>query len=292
MTQMRVGEVLAGQPQRICVTGDWHGSVTAAEAALRWAKAHGADVVLQVGDYGFGMDHGTQHDGSFARRVPAVAAELALPLLWLPGNHENWGALSQIRSDQGLSDTDPWILTDWWAQLPNGYRLPWGTSGWLVLAGATSVDRPWRHLGWSWWPEEVQLTPAVVRRLVAAHAEVPVGVVVAHDAFWTAPSGSRRRPTGVLAERLHWRLPMAERLRRVPVMCTEDTLREADRHARQVRQVCDKVLAGGGVFIHGHMHLRYTDLHNGWTVEGLADHRSTPDDGLCILVDSDGHRIA
>lgn len=287
---MNAFEVLAGQPQRIALVGDLHGNVSAADAALRWAAEQGADVVVQVGDFGFGFDT-TQHEGSFLPRLCRLTRELELPLLWLGGNHDNWDAIDEQRAEQDLGGSEPWLMSDWIVQLPVGYRLPWGEHGWLVIAGATSVDRPWRHPGVSWWPQEVQLTDAAAARIVADHRHAQVDVVLSHDAFWTASAGSRRLPAGTLARHLNWNRPLSRRFSEVRVACTRGTLREADEHAKRVRAVIDQVLRPGGAFFHGHMHYAYTDQVAGWNVHGLAADTQRPDQGLCLLIDRSGTPI-
>lgn len=282
---MNALDALAGNPQRIALIGDLHGRASAAELALRWAAEHGADVAVQLGDFGYGWGE------AFYPRTLRLTRELDLPLLWLPGNHENFDQLDADRAEWEVPDGEPWLASDWVAQLPNGYRLPWGDHGWLVIAGATSVDRPWRYEGTSWWPQEVQLTGPVADHLIAANAGDPVDVVISHDAFWTAPLGGDQRPEGILARYLSWHLPMAERFERAKVACTPQTLREADEHAKRVRRVVDQVLRPGGAFFHGHMHHRYSDRVDGWNVDGLAADSRRPEDGLCLLVDPQGTPI-
>lgn len=283
-------EIIASGPDRIVLVGDLHANSAAAGAALGWAHDRGADVVVQLGDFGYGFES-SRHPNPFLPRVGRFARELDLPLLWFSGNHENEDALAQARQTAGVADDEPLLLSDHVAQLPCGFRLDWGERGWLVISGATSVDRPWRLPGISWWPEEVHLTAEKADQLIAANDERPVDVIASHDAFWAAPASSRHRPSGVLASHLHWNRPLQRRQEQAPVACTKETLREADEHAKRVRQVVESVLRPDGAFFHGHMHFAYHDVVDSWRVHGLAAESHAPEAGLCLLVDALGFPI-
>jgi hypothetical protein len=231
---------LTESPSRIVMAGDWHGDLDHARAVIGWAGREGAQGVVQLGD--FGVWHG--QDGR--RYLDGVAGTLAMFGLWLTfvdGNHENFEVLNALPfDDHGARPVRPGL----W-HLPRGLRWTWHGRTWLALGGATSLDRPARRPGVSWWPEEA----ITFAEAAAAFAGGPADVMLTHDC-----------PAGVTVPNIPpdsvW--PAAE-------------LARANAHRALLRQVVDEVRPSS--LWHGHFHSAYSTALTGagyvCEVRGLDD---------------------
>lgn len=233
-------------PDRVLFTGDWHGRHGWAKAMLRQARLEGADTLVQLGD--FGLWHG--RDGEyFLNEVARHAAHYEVNVLWLDGNHENFDVLDQLPVGRhGLTCVRPRV----W-HLPRGFRWTWAGMRFLSLGGATSLDRPYRTPGMSWWPQE-ELTLAQAH---AASAGGAVDVMLTHDC-----------PSGVDVPGL----PPAS-------MWDPAELRRANQHRDLLRAVVEDLTPTH--LLHGHFHSRYDaqlPLTGGGTVSvtGLSCDGSGP----------------
>jgi hypothetical protein len=209
-----------GAPERIAFAGDWHANTAWARSAIRYAADAGADVIVQLGDFGY------DYPASFVQGVDTALREVGLELWFVDGNHEAFPTLLRYP----VLEHGRRRLTDRVWHLPRGYRWSWAGVSFLALGGAHSVDRPWREPGTSWWSQET-LTDA---ELAAAAAGGPVDVLVSHDC-----------PSGVdlpgLAETAHFWPPTA--------------LGAAAAHRARIRTVVDAVRPGQ--IWQGHYHRRY-----------------------------------
>jgi hypothetical protein len=255
---------------RVLMVGDLHCNTATAIKAFEFAAAVGADVILQVGDFGFWPR--TEAGRKFLRKTEARLAQLGLDLWWVDGNHDD---LQALRSRPVEADGRRRVSEHMW-HLPRGHRWVWGDTVWVAAGGAVSLDRCWRTEGVSWFRDEA-LTYAEVDRIIA---DGPAGVVVSHDAPWGV---------GTLERRFGLNLAVAERESSWP----DDLLQQSDDHMRLVRRLADWVLASR-VF-HGHHHVRYDDLlttsHGMVEITGLGDDRC-PIDQVCVLVDEKGRPIS
>ncbi|MEI6624448.1 MAG: metallophosphoesterase family protein, partial [Actinomycetes bacterium] len=85
-----------GDPQAVVLAGDWHGDLHIADAVLRSARDTGADLVIQLGD--FGMWTGPP-GARFLDHVDARAAAAGVLVAWLDGNHEDHDFLEDFPID-------------------------------------------------------------------------------------------------------------------------------------------------------------------------------------------------
>nr|WP_221374522.1 metallophosphoesterase [Actinoplanes polyasparticus] len=154
-------------PERIAFAGDWHENAEYAARAIRHAKNAGADVLIQLGDFGY------NYGRHFLALVSAAAMYQRLPVLFIDGNHENFPKLHSypIGAD-GLREVSDWV----W-HLPRGFRWEWSGIRFLALGGAHSVDRPWRQPGLSWWKDEA-ITEEQAAQAISGG---PTDVLIAHD---------------------------------------------------------------------------------------------------------------
>lgn len=166
---VKVHPLLAREPRRILFAGDWHGNTNYACGRLSSAAAHGADLVIHVGDFGYWSGY----EGSAYRlSLEKVCARLALSILWVDGNHEDFSLLAGEPVVDGLTR-----ITEHIWHIPRATRWTWAGLRWGALGGATSVDRRFRAEGTAWWPQEAFTADDVSRW----RAGGPVDVVVTHD---------------------------------------------------------------------------------------------------------------
>ena len=134
-------------PERIVVAGDWHGNWDAAAQSLLLAANNKASVLIQTGD--FGMWPG-EHGSRYLNHVATQAEQLGVHVLWLDGNHEDFDQLEAITPGPGgLRSLSRHLI-----HLPRGARWTWHDIRFCAVGGATSLDRPGRIRGVSWWPQE------------------------------------------------------------------------------------------------------------------------------------------
>jgi Calcineurin-like phosphoesterase len=257
---------------RILLVGDLHANTGAAFQALDHAAEIGADLVLQVGDYGWWpRDLGGQ---KFIRKVEKRLALRGLDLWWIDGNHSDFDRLDAHPIDEDGRRQ----LSDHVWHLPRGFRWQWGDSTWVAVGGAVSVDKHTRIEGKTWFAAE-ELTNEQADSIIAAG---PADVVVAHDA-----------PLGVPFLRGELRQDLPAWRRDDIVSWPIGALMRSDEHQRRVRRVVEGVRAKR-VF-HGHHHIRYSDTlqvsYGLVQVEGLGMDQD-PLTSRCLLVDGYGKPIA
>lgn len=256
-------------PQRILLVGDLHLNTRAALQTIAHARDRGAELVVQVGDFGFWprMSEGQE----YLRTVDARLATAGLELWFVPGNHEDWASLAELTpGEDGLLP-----IADHVRGIPTGHRWTWGSTRWLAVGGATSVDRHLRTEGLDWFSDE-EVTEAQIAATIEGG---PVDVVVAHD----APMG-----TPLLYARYKQHLPPWQRDSWWPI----SALMASDAHQERMHRILDSV--GATRWFHGHHHVRYTSTmttgHGDVEVVGLALD-GTPLNELTLLVDASGRPI-
>lgn len=234
-------------PDVVVLAGDWHGNTRAAVSTLEVAKRLRAPLVLQLGDFGLWPGDEGAH---YLSELDGAAAELGMLVAWVDGNHEDFTQLNQIPcSPDGLQWVAPRI-----ARIPRGSRWTWHGVRFAALGGATSLDRPHRTPGKSWWPEESVNDQDLA--LLAAGGDCDV--LLTHDC-----------PTGVPIPGIEHRNYSAGQSSGWPIV----ELERAWEHRDRIREA---VHASRPSYLwHGHYHLRYSavaELHDrGLThVEGLS----------------------
>jgi hypothetical protein len=99
----------------------------------------------------------------------------------VPGNHEDWGRLTQLwshaknRSDDGAPL--PLQVSEVVSILPRGHRWSLEGRSLVALGGAPSLDFANRTLGKSWWPEEMIEPEDVARTVAGGYADI----MICHD---------------------------------------------------------------------------------------------------------------
>ena len=236
-------------PARIAVAGDWHGNARFARRMIRAVSEGSGDpvyAIVHVGD--FGLMGNDLH--SFVSRVNTACRARGIEMLVIPGNHENYEWIgAQATNEEGVARIASNIRL-----LPRGYRFTVGDKTACAVGGAVSVDRAWRTEGETWWPGE-ELTDA---ECVAICEQEPVDYLFTHDMPTEAGGASDSdedfvRSWGQAAAMKSW------------------------AHSARIRRISDGLTPE--LLVHGHMHKRYTRVHQ-WTssagqpyevrVEGLA----------------------
>lgn len=154
----------------------------------------GVKTILHLGDFGIWPGPSGK---TFLQSVDRACERAGVEqILLTPGNHEDWGRLTQMWSlpkyrDPETGDPLPLPLSDHVAVLPRGYVFELqidtgdpaaGTRRFLSLGGAKSVDRDQRSEGKDWWPEE-RFTQEDIDRAVRNGSRVhsQVDVLLTHE---------------------------------------------------------------------------------------------------------------
>lgn len=246
---------------RVLLVGDTHGNVAWLERVVYPAAArHDADVIFQIGDFGWWPRISTNDAfRSMARRSP-------VPLWWIDGNHEDHASLGRDVIDAGRASSDG--LVDLGGNLcfvPRGTRLDLDGVSVLACGGAHSIDRRTRTVGIDWFDEE-HVTDAEVERCSGGGS---ADVFIGHDApaGWTIPNLPSERG---LPNLWHVELPA----------CWD--------HRRQLGRIMEHVEPK--LVVHGHYHSGYQlNLDAGWgpiDVVGLSQDGTA--DNLALLDCLDG----
>jgi len=241
---------------RVLLAGDWHGNREWAASCFSAAAGCGADVMLQLGD--FGLWPGREDE--WLDHVDVLAGASGVPFVWIDGNHENHAALRRWRAVGPAGDgLVPMRRHVSWA--PRGTRWAWAGVRFGALGGAVSIDRFLRRPGVNWWSEEVP-TQADVDRL----GDDRLDVLVSH----AAPSTGHVPPARLVAA-----------LERLPADIVADL--------RAVRDLLDQAVdrTRPRLVVHGHYHVRRSGSAGETHVEGLAHDKSSPAEALAVL-DLDG----
>lgn len=224
--------LLARTPRRVCFAGDWHCNANFAAGRVMSAAAHGAEVLVQVGDFGFWPG---PEGAAYVQALDKVARRSRLPILWIDGNHEAHTLISDLEQVEGLGKVSERI----W-HLPRGLRWQWGGLRWGTLGGATSVDRDLRVPMHDWWPQEA-ITPADTARWIEGG---PVDVAVTHDAPAGLDIPGITREGGV-------------------VMWGAQAIDIAEAHRITLAEALEPTRPA--LVVHGHYHVRH---ETGWTYRG------------------------
>lgn len=252
--------LLVVPPQRLMVAGDWHMNTAWAIARLQSAAAHGVELIVHLGDFGYWP--GSPAGQHYLEAVQNAAARGGLHVAWIDGNHEQFSVLEFVdqKAEGGLATLPghPNIH-----HIPRATRWVWDGLRFGGLGGATSVDVKLRFPQVDWFPDE-SLTDADV---AAWQAGGPVDVVFCHD-----------RPAGVVT-------PGVTRASGA-ALWGEDAMDDAEWHAQRLAEAL--MPTRPRLVFHGHLHTRYTAVweYEGGSarVEGL-DCDGTPGNTLIITVD-------
>lgn len=213
-------------PNMVTFAGDWHGEAWAADKTIAWAAYQGSQVILHTGDFGVWSGSGGQF---FLKAVSAALVRHNLSLIFVDGNHEDFDLLYEYPINEfGLRPILPRLY-----HAPRGFRWKWNDVRFLALGGATSLDKPHRMLGVSWWPQEELTYSDCTKAIDGGEADV----MITHD----CPAGVSI--PGIPDEPTHSEL------------FSYDEIVRAHSHRRTLRAVVDEVQPTH--LYHGHFHRKY-----------------------------------
>lgn len=232
---------------KILIAGDTHGNLEHWRYLINTAHDLRISTVVQVGDFGYWehMPEGVK----FLDRLNAYASPRGIQIHFLDGNHDKTSLLiDRYDPPQYLNPNGSLRIRTNINYLPRGLRWTWGDTRFIALGGAYSVDKAYRlRLERDqraperyWFPEEEMTDEDMATILLDTEG---VEVILAHD----KPRASN---------------PMWNRKAFAECLPNQDRLQLA------VNTLKPKL------FVHGHLHYRYTDtIRSGddtWTkVEGL-----------------------
>lgn len=223
---------------KILFAGDTHGDQMHLRHLTAVAKRNNCNLVFVLGDFGY-WEH-TDEGAEFLDGVNRHADRNKMPIYFLDGNHDKTSLLLDLYDDDehrgahGFLHVRPFVR-----YARRGLRWEWNGRRFIALGGAYSVDKDWRVRAEArrgkpeslWFPEE-EMTDAEMDTILdetKAHWPSGVEVVLAHDKPRASdPQWNRKN--------LPECLPNQDRLQR----------------AVEVLQPQH--------FLHGHLHVRYTDI--------------------------------
>lgn len=236
-------------PARLVIMGDHHGDLNHVLRVVSAAAEVEADVIVSVGDAGilWPSKDPIEHDAPLSQAV----VESGIPLLIVPGNHDNWDAIDEAFENIDGPFAETGLDGIWWAG--RGGRWEWSGRRLGAIPGATSVDQAWRTAGRSWWPQERPL-PADVDRL----GDEPLDILFSHD----VPVEATPRPP--------WRVEP-----RFEAMSFQDR--------RLIQEAVERTRPA--LHLAGHWHMRITQTLSTGTVLHVLDMQSEP--GNAVVLDLD-----
>jgi Predicted phosphoesterases, related to the Icc protein len=214
---------------RVLLVGDLHANTAWLErAVVPAALRHDADLILQLGDFGWWPG---QPSGD---RFIEAAQRSPIPLWWIDGNHEHHDDLARrVDASENVGVPTAVDLGGNLTYLPRGTRIGFDGVGGVGCGGAHSIDRQLRNPGQSWFESERLSEADIARCTAGGHADI----LFSHDApaGWEIPG---LIPDEDLAPRLHAEL----------ASCWS--------HRARLAQVLDA--ATPSLVVHGHYHSGYS----------------------------------
>lgn len=237
-------------PGRVAIAGDWHADADYAVATIAHARRRNADVIIQLGDFGY------RFDPAYLDRLDRALRRRNLILGFVDGNHEDFDRLLSFPlTPDGLRPLRERIV-----HLPRGFRWRWGSVSCLALGGARSLDEFLRVPGVSWWPQEEidddEAAAVVAGGLTDAMFchDCPAGVDV---------PGTARARFGFPAE----------------------AVEASEAHRRRLRAIVDRVQPHR--LWHGHFHQRYHTVTDGpgyrTVIDGLGRNGDPVDNNMVVV---------
>jgi hypothetical protein len=244
---------------RVAVAGDWHANTMWIQSIIPALRRAAPDVqtILHVGDFGILPER--RGKGVLATVDYWCRAASIERVLVTPGNHEDWGRLSQRFDSQ---PGEPIRLSETVWVLPRGFRFVLSGRSFMSFGGAASLDVAYRRAGRTWWPAEMPADEDVA----AAGRGGPVEVLLTHEAI----DGGTDRVEAVI--------------RSNPMGWDTDALRYSAESRARVTTVWNAVRPD--VLAHGHMHLADAiELPTGQRIYSLGSDRQRKNVALLQLGD-------
>lgn len=259
---------------KIMLLGDTHGNTKfITNVAIPAAESAGADWIYQVGDFGY-WEH-TDEGQDFLDEVSAELTETGQQIVFIAGNHDKTSLIFRKYSQiSGFYMVRPNI---WFA--PNG--TVWspndGETNFIALGGAYSVDKNYRLEQEEWRAQQIVANPPFSvdeysPKYILDYARSKTRETIwfpeeemTEDEFETILSNTKDRIDVILAHDKP--LSSNPMMKLLPIA-------ECAPNQRRLQKAVNVLKPK--LFIHGHLHARYTDTircgdDNAYTrVEGLG----------------------
>ena len=135
----------------IAVTGDMHGDTNRLINTMHGLNKN--DYLLVAGDFGF-IYNGDENENKLLNCLQEKLTQKQVILLFVDGNHENFTEIYKYPADIWNGGKIHKIRDNIF-HLMRGQVFDIDGLSFFTFGGAYSVDRYMRHLGTSWWNEEV-----------------------------------------------------------------------------------------------------------------------------------------
>lgn len=215
---------------RVMFAGDTHGNLSHCRYLIQVAVKERAYILFILGDFGY-WEH-MQEGVIFLDKLNKLAEDNGITVYFLDGNHDNLDYLIKMYDGVEFLNEDGSIrIRDSIVYMPRGLRWNWAGVRFIALGGAYSVDKEYRLLlehkskrraGTLWFPGE-EMTDSEMEQIL--RDDSPVDIMLAHDKPAKTDVGLKNLPDC---------LPNQQRLQ-----AAVDTLKPK-------------------LYLHGHLHLRYT----------------------------------
>jgi DNA repair exonuclease SbcCD nuclease subunit len=151
------------------LAGDTHANVHHMEWVFDQALGAGADVIIQLGD--FGAFPQSPWGTAFMDTCALLVDDYNIPLFWIAGNHDDWDWMDELERDEnGLAP----VLN--FHHIPRGTFFRLGGKEWFASGGSFSIDWQRRTKHISIWDQEL-----MTEEFVASVPERKVDIMVSHD---------------------------------------------------------------------------------------------------------------
>lgn len=134
------------------VLGDCHGEGKFVRDKIFWAKKHGIERILQVGDWGIWTHE--EEGVRFLDHVNAALRETGIKLYFLAGNHEQWDHLDWHEKNSPKDYSGHTFIRSHILYTGRVNRWTWDNKVFQAVGGAYSIDRNRRVVGKSLWLQE------------------------------------------------------------------------------------------------------------------------------------------
>jgi len=180
---------------KVLLVGDSHGNISFLRTAIRHAKEMEADLIIQLGDFGY-WEH-TSNGHWFLAKVNKMALNVKIPFYWIDGNHENHTLLRKKYGNDSTSDSEffdgKFYHSELWPIRSNVFYMPRGSihsingHNFMAFGGSYSIDKSSRTEGRSWWPEEMPTIQDLDKAIETyKNFDGPINTLLSHDAPYEA----------------------------------------------------------------------------------------------------------
>lgn len=145
---------------RVAILGDIHGNTHYLDWALENAVAQGAEMMIQLGDFGFDFRD------SFMSNLIQVSKKHDIRVMVVRGNHDDPKWFNQ-HTQMGRVNL-----------IPDGFITTIGKKRVAFLGGAVSIDRADRQENISWWKDE-RVSPHIINAW--SYDDAKADILISHD---------------------------------------------------------------------------------------------------------------